>query len=121
MIIISFWATFNILFRLLRLQYIKEDPFGPSVTAIEVNYSNLDRTAPCRVVVAFFAPVQPTHTLCVIAAGFLPIDSGAAKKKIDAYCVITTYRGTIYHESFKNSKRAANYLDAVEKAYSFYG
>ena len=62
MIIISFWATFNILFRLLRLQYIKEDPFGPSVTAIEVNYSNLDRTAPCRVVVAFFAPVQPTHT-----------------------------------------------------------
>ena len=42
-------------------------------------------------------------------------DSGAAKKKIDAYCVITTCRGTICHESFKDSERAADYLDAVEE------
>lgn len=53
--------------------------------------------------------------LCVIAAGFLPIDSGAAKKKIDTYCVITTCQGTICHESFKDSERAADYLDAVEE------
>lgn len=53
--------------------------------------------------------------LCVIAVGFLPIDSGAAKKIIDAYCIITTCRGTICHESFKNSERAADHLDVAEK------
>ncbi len=49
----------------------------------------------------------------VMMTGFVSVNG--KNEKIDAHCVITSCRGTICHDHFKDQEKAADYVLMVEK------